>query len=246
MTKDLQDKALAFIEDVEGLSEEKGRQEAAAEYKAMLAEKQAEFDVAIVKAREEYYNKGFADGFQEKQEAAGSGTETAPETNEAMTFKDGTAYTGKTEKLVSAFTYSRVFKATTWGTLMLPISLDYADWKDKFEIAEIIGVETSGTSIVAKRKVLGAGSKTQPNHPYLIRAKKSGTTEQKITKKNCTVFPAIEGSVIVSKDGKVYTFHGSYRTLSSSELAGKYYSSGGAFVLATGSLKPMRVYLYID
>ena len=127
---------------------------------------------------------------------------------------------------------------------MLPIALDYSDWKDKFEIAEIVGVEV-GASIVAKRKVLGAGSQLQPNHPYLIRAKKTSTSPQMIFMEQCIVFPAVEGSVAFVHGGKTYTFHGSYKSMSANDLAGKYYSSGGKFVKATSSLKPMRVYLNI-
>lgn len=192
---------------------------------------------------ENVYNAGFREGSNARQEEPGSSN--VEMTEEVIVFLDGAEYSGDTTKFIKAFTYSRKFANTKWGTLMLPVALDYADWKDKFEIAEIVGVEV-GTSIVAKRKVLGVGSQTEPNRPYLIRAKKSSSSAQSITRKYCFLYPAIEGSVAFTQGDKTYTFHGSYKSMTTSDLAGKYYASGGVFVQATGSLKPMRVYLNIE
>lgn len=155
---------------------------------------------------------------------------------------DGTEYTNTAVRVVASFSYSRKFATDKWGTLMLPISMDYEDWKGRFEIAEIVGVDVVGTKIVPRRSVLGEGSKTLPNHPYLIRAiKADATKEQTVVSKKGQIYPAIAGCVEVGK----YAFKGSYVTMSAKDLSGKYYSSGGAFVKATSILKPMRVYLEI-
>lgn len=202
-----------------------------------VAELNAAHDKAIVEEREKYYNEGFKDGKESQDEA--------PAIFPPVSMSDGTEYLGEETKLVTSFTYSRVFKATTWGTIVLPVSLHYSDWSSKFEIAEIVGVDTSNGKIAAKRKVLGVGSQTLPNHPYLIRAKLASTTAQAITKKNCLMFPAEEGSVVIDHNGKRYAFTGTYKTLDVEELKGKYYSSGGYFVSAKSICKPMRVILEI-
>jgi len=239
ISEGLQQKALDLIAEVEAAGKAVGRQEALSECAEQLAEQQANFDAQLTEERK----KGYIEGYNARKEEEGS---TPVEVvYESMTFPDGAGYSGTEAKIVDMFSYSRVFKNTKWGTIMLPVALDYDDWKDKFEIAEIVGVE-AGASIVAKRKVLGVGSQTEPNRPYLIRAKESSSSPQKISKERCIVFPAVEGGVSFVQDGKNYTFQGSYHTLTKNDLVGMYYSKSEAFVPATGTLKPMRVCLKIE
>ena len=171
-----------------------------------------------------------------------------------MKFTDGDTYTG-TEKVNAAlFSYSRIFKVTTWGTIVLPVALDYEDWSSSFEFAEITGVDVSlnsdGTisSFDTQRKVLGAGSQTEPNRPYFIRAKKANsTTAQTIRKKNCTVYPA-EAQVEEFTYGN-YTFRvvGTYDKMEAGSLIGKYCVGSGKWIAckATSTMMPMRNYLEI-
>lgn len=244
MTKQLEQDAINFINEVEAVAKDQGYQEAKSKFDAQLAAAQADFDKRIVEARETYYNEGFAEGYNTHKQEMESAEPAAPEPHEVMAYTDGMEYANDKAKLVASFSYSRKFP-TNWGTLVLPVALDYADWSSKFEIAEITGVEV-GTTIKAKRNVLGAGSKTLPNHVYLIRSKKSSTTAQVITKKNCTVYPSTPESLAFVEGGKKYTFNGTYVKLSAADLAGKYYSSNGVFVKATSSCNPMRVYLEIS
>ena len=237
ISEQLKQDAIDFISKVECKAADDAYEKAKVTFDKQVAELNAQHDKEIVLEREKYYNEGFEDGKNSQVEA--------PEIFPPVTFADGTEYLSDETRLVKSFTYSRVFKATTWGTIILPVSLHYSDWSSKFEIAEIVGVEVNNGKIYAKRNVLGAGSQTLPNTPYLIRAKLTSTTPQAITKSNCLMFPAEEGKVVIT-NGKKYTFKGSYLTMTPEDLEGKYYSSGGHFKEAVSLMKPMRVYLEIE
>ena len=182
------------------------------------------------------------------------GEEESIEYSENMKFSDGDPYTGKTQINAAQFSYSRMFKVTTWGTIVLPVALDYEDWCSKFEIAEISGVNATFTSngeiesFTVQKTVLGAGSTTVPNRPYLIRAKVANSkTAQTISKKNCVVYPAEDKTVEFSCGNYSFQFKGTYSGIEAPNLAGTYVVSGGNWIAAqsSASLKPMRVFLEI-
>ena len=235
MTDKLKQDALAFLDEVEKVATDAGYQAAKKEFDAKVSAMQADFDKQIIKTREEYYNIGYADAKENEV--------IIPQ--ETITLADGVEYKNDKGKDVASFSYSRKFTSTKWGTIILPVSLYYLDWSANFDIAEIEDV-VAGGSITPVSKVLGWGTQTLPNHPYLIRAKKANASKaQAITKKNCYLYPSDTGSVEIVKNGKKYTFKGTYVNLSSDDLKGKYYASGGAFIKATSNCKPMRVILEI-
>lgn len=185
---------------------------------------------------------GYKEGYDAHKAEMVVAPDVAFEPTDTIICPDGTEYTNNVVRHVASFSYSRKFKTNQWGTLMLPVSLNYEEWKDRFEIAEIVGVDASGAKYTPRRSVLGEGEKTLPNHPYLIRALRADATkEQTVVSKECIIYPAIAGCVEIGK----YIFRGSYVKMTAKELAGKYYSSNGAFVKAVSTLNPMRVYLEI-
>lgn len=241
ISEPLKQEALDFVQAVEEEAKEAARQESKAEIEKL----KAEYDARIVSEREAYYNQGYADSDRDHQEAQAAAG--AAQVHEAMVYADGVPYVNEMAKMVASFSYYRKFTGTKWGTLVLPISLEYPDWSGSFEIAEIVGVEVGSSGITAKRNVLGAGDKTVPNQPYLIRAKKADASKsQVIIKKNCLAFPSNPGEVVVQNSGRRYTFRGVYGKMSAADLAGKYYSSGGVFVPAKSTCNPMRVILEIS
>lgn len=221
-----------------------------AAHAAEISKMQADFDVRIVQERERYYNEGFADGKTEQSQGAGvAGTEPEPEPvySGTLSFTDPAPCSVGQKLNVATFAYTRKYKSTKWGTIVLPVALDYADWKARFEIAEIVGVTINADgTYTAKRQVLGAGSSTVPNRPYLIRSKANiPAVAQTIRKTNCTVFPAEPGMVKIVAEGKTFRFRGTYAPIAASALKGFYYASGGKFVPATSGINPMRVFLEI-
>ena len=241
VSQPLQSEALAFLDAIE-------QDKANAERRAAEME-QANLDLSRELADASKTIEQLKAEFAASQQAAvDPRPDTEPIYSGTLSYSDPTPYVNQEKLNVASFAYSRKFKSTKWGTLILPVALDYADWKDRFEIAEIVGVTVNANgTYTAKRKVLGAGSSTVPNRPYLLRAKTANAnTMQTIKKKNCTVFPAQPTAVAIALDGKTFRFVGSYLPIDFSVLPGHYYASGGNFVSATGSLNPMRVYLEIS
>ena len=230
--------ALDFLSEVEAIAKDEGYQAAKKEFDAQAAQLKYDYDKRIVEARETYYNEGFKDG----QNNHGEEQQSVPVVHDGVSYADGEEFSNEASRLVASFAYTRKFPAN-WGTIVLPVALNYSDWSGKFEVAEITDVEVSKT-IVLKRSVLGAGSNMEANHPYLIKAKKSGV--QTIRKDCCLLHPSVAGEVVVEKGDKKYTFKGVYKSLTSEELKGKYYSSGGVFVEAVKGCNPMRVILEIS
>ena len=226
ISEKLQTNALHFLDQVVSDARSEALKSAKEEFDKQKAQMQADFDRLIAGL--------VAAGQQE------------PAPTENLVFSDGADYTIREPRLVASFSYSRKFASTKWGTIVLPIALDYEDWASRFEIAEIADV-TVGSSISTVRQVLGPGSQTIPGHPYQIRAKVANSTKpQAITKRNCKVFPAEPGYIVIVKGGKTYRFCGTYTTMSVADLKGKYYASNGSFVPAKSICKPMRVYLEIS
>ena len=188
----------------------------------------------------------------DKVEESSSNTEMETYTA-VMKFADGDEYTGTTEVNASLFSYSRKFTSTNWGTIILPVALEYDDWSSKFEIAEFSDVDitlSNGalSSFSVKRKVLGKGEVTTPNKPYMIRAKvANSTTAQTISKKNCVVYPAEPQSIEITNGNYTFVIRGTYTKIAAPNLYGYYYASGGEWVASktTSSMKPMRDYLEI-
>lgn len=181
--------------------------------------------------------------------------DNTPKYTAIMKFSDGAEYTGTTTEYAALFSYSRKFTSTTWGTIVLPVALDYEDWSSKFEIAEISGVDVTTTStgelssFAVKQTVLGKGSTTVPNRPYLIRAKSANSqTAQTISKTNCIVYPAEDQIVEYIIGDYAFQFKGTYTNISAPNLYGKYIISGGKWIAGkeTTTMKPMRVYLEIS
>ena len=246
----LQSDAFAFLDQVE----QQAKDDAAADFESQIdavrqEASQAQSEIQDLRSQLESAQATIADQAARLAAQAESSGQPVPADTfvGTMNYADGTAYTNMVKKNVASFSYSRKFKSTKWGTIILPVALDYADWKDRFEIAEISGVQVnSDGTYTAERVVLGAGSSTLPNHPYLIRSKAYvPSKEQSITKKNCTVWPAKPQTVEIPFGDKTFFFFGSYERMTAADLVGSYYASGGKFVPATGSLNPMRVFLEI-
>lgn len=166
---------------------------------------------------------------------------------------DGTSFVNTEKKSVNLFSYSRKYTNTKWLTTILPVSFDYSDWSSKFEIAEITGINAEVEDGVLKsftyeKTLLKSGSKTKPNHPYLIRAKKANTSSyQVLSKTNCEVYPttSIDNIELVSEDFK-FVISGTYSKIEFPDL--DYYMSGEVWKPATASssVGPFRSFICID
>lgn len=158
----------------------------------------------------------------------------------------------KTQKL----TYKRNFSNTTdWDILLLPVSLNYEDWKDKMEIAHIYDVniydrnhdgQVDYTEIEAI--ALKEGSETQPNYPYFVRGKQEG--EITISRGETEVARPEIYTLECANTIQTFTLTGCYDGLSAQELIDNklYTMKNGVWTFAdidAIDLPYMRAYLSV-
>ncbi len=134
-----------------------------------------------------------------------------------------------------------------WEALYLPFAIDYDAIRDDFDLAEIDGIvqnddDNDGIADITVLSIMGfKGQKTEPNMPYLIRAKNAG--EQIIIFNDVTVYPTTEESIDCSSTSTRYEFTGTYNSLNASALANRYVVQGGELVKGASSLAPCRWYM---
>ena len=172
----------------------------------------------------------------------------------AIILADDEAYTSKSDAEGVAAFYTRNFTNVNWQALYLPFSLKYEDWKDDFEMAYINGIiqrdndddgEIDETELEIIKMKKGS---TQPNAPYLIRAKTTG--KKTFFVKNTTVYAAESGSVDCSTTIAKYTIIGTYSPIpSETMIANNYYGMGGGELIqsdGSNGLKPFRWYMKVE
>ena len=173
---------------------------------------------------------------------------------EAIILADDEAYTRESDAEGVAAFYTRNFTNVNWQALYLPFSLKYEYWKDDFEMAYINGIiqrdndddgEIDETELEIVKMKKGS---TQPNAPYLIRAKTKGKKTFFI--KNTTVYaaPEEENFVDCSTTTARFFFVGTYNTIPYKDLEeyGYYAMGGGELIRSNGSdLKPFRWFMEV-
>lgn len=134
-----------------------------------------------------------------------------------------------------------------WEALYLPFAINYDDIKSDFDLAEIDGVvqnddNNDGIADITVLSIMGfRGQKTEPNTPYLIRAKQAG--EQTIDFENITIYPTNEVTFNCSSFNTKYEFTGYYSTLNASGLTNRYIVQNGELVKGAITLAPCRWYM---
>ena len=172
----------------------------------------------------------------------------------AIILADDEAYTRESDAEGVAAFYTRNFTNVNWQALYLPFSLKYEDWKDDFEMAYINGIiqrdndddgEIDETELEIIKMKKGS---TQPNAPYLIRAKTKG--KKTFFVKNTTVYAAESGSVDCSTTIAKYTIIGTYSPIpSETMIANNYYGMGGGELIqsdGSNGLMPFRWYMKVE
>ncbi len=166
---------------------------------------------------------------------------------------DCTEYSNPKSKVVD-FNYTRNFTNTSWQAFYVPFSMTYADWNKDFEMAyisNIIEQDDNNDGIADKVKVevtkMQNGDTTQPNTPYLIKAKTTG--EKVFSQENATLYKTVENTTeFTMENGTHYNITGTYHTIS--DMTTKHYYAmvdGSLKTAATdaATLNPFRWYLSI-
>lgn len=133
-------------------------------------------------------------------------------------------------------TYTRTFNNTNWQALYVPFAMNFDDWVEDFDLAEINNFheyddDLDGLIDRTELEILYVTSgDILPNTPYLIRAKETG--EKTITLTDATLHKTEVNSVDCSSVKTKYTFTGTYDGVSGEEMY-----NNGYYALAGGSLK---------
>lgn len=172
---------------------------------------------------------------------------------ENVNLVDGEEYTNAIEKPCNSITYTRNFTNTNWNGLYVPFSMSYNDWSADFEVARLNDVHQfdDDEDGVVDRTVLESvklkeGSSTEPNTPYMIKAKEIG--EKTITLTDATMYAAEENSFDVTSWFTKFTFTGTYNTVTDMATAGHYAMADGGLKQASSdavTLGAFRWYLDI-
>lgn len=168
------------------------------------------------------------------------------------TFADVSEYCDTELSFYDVLTYTRTFNNLDWQALYVPFSMKYEEWSENFDIAEIHNFieyddDDNGTVdrtyLVAIKKTSG---NTDPNYPYLIRAKKTG--EQSLMMYNKTLVPAESMSYDCCSMKTRYVFTGTYQPVTDMYDRGYYAMADGSLKKATDdsvALNPQRWYMAI-
>lgn len=154
---------------------------------------------------------------------------------------------------ISELTYTRNFTNTNWNALYVPFAMQYDDWSADFEVARLNDVHQfdDDEDGVIDRTVLEliklkAGSSTEPNTPYMIKAKENG--EKSIVVNDATLYATEENSFDVTSWYTDFRFTGNYNTVTDMATRGHYALANGNLVQASSdaaTLSPFRWYLDI-
>lgn len=155
------------------------------------------------------------------------------------TLTDATPYILADAVTYDELTYTRTFNNLNWQALYVPFALNYEEWKEKYDIAEINNVVEyddnddgtfDRTYLVILKKTSGS---TEPNYPYLIRAKETGTHSLVLTNK--TLEAAANNSINCCSVKNRYTFTGTYQPVTDMFANGYYALNAGSLQKANAA-----------
>ena len=167
---------------------------------------------------------------------------------------DGEVYSRGTDTECERIRYVRTFTTTGWQALYVPVALNYDGWAADFEVARLNDVhqwddnddgEIDRTELEIVKLKSGT---TEPNTPYLIRARSVG--EKTLIVRNTTLHSAEEQSTDCSSFQTLFTVTGTYSGLSGADmLSHGYYAMGSGSLhqaaSASSNLSPMRWYVSV-
>jgi hypothetical protein len=165
------------------------------------------------------------------------------------------SYSNATEATANTIKYTRTFNSTNWQALYVPFSMKYSDWNNDFEVAAINNVhqyddDDNGIFDRTELEIVKVKSGSlKANTPYLIKPKTTGT--KTITINNATLKKTEVNSIYCASVNTMYTFTGTYNTISGATMiSNAYYGMGGGELVQAedndASLGAFRWYLKIE
>lgn len=139
------------------------------------------------------------------------------------------AFYNPEDRFYKQITYTRDFQNLDWQLLYLPLRLNFDEWNNDFDIARINDVHQYDSNadgridVTELEVVLMRNGYTEPNTPYVIRARRPGT--KTIVQNGATLYASEQTEKTVSSWDTDFSIRGTYTRLSASEVpAGTFYS----------------------
>lgn len=133
------------------------------------------------------------------------------------------------DRFYKQITYTRDFQNLDWQILYLPLRLQFDEWDEDFEIARINDVHQFDTNLdgciddTELEVVLLRDGHTEPNTPYVIRARRIG--KKTIIQNGATLYASEQIEKTVSSWNTDFTIRGTYSLLNASSLpSGTFYT----------------------
>ena len=157
------------------------------------------------------------------------------------------------DRFYKQITYTRDFQNLDWQLLYLPLRLQFDEWNNDFEIARINDVHQYDTDNDGRidetelEVVMLHSGNTEPNTPYVIRARSAGT--KTITQNGATLFASEQTEKTVSNWNTDFTIRGTYTAIAAGDMpAGTYYameSNSLGMTSTDGQLNAFRWYVTV-
>lgn len=171
---------------------------------------------------------------------------------ELFELNDGIDYMSEETFPCDTLTNTRNFSNTNWNALYVPFAMQYDDWSADFEVARLNDVHQfdDDEDGVVDRTVLELiklkeGSSTEPNTPYMIKAKEEG--EKTITLADATLYATEENSFDVTSWFTRFTFTGTYSTVTDMATKGHYALADGSLMQASSDAATLGAFRwYLD
>ena len=142
---------------------------------------------------------------------------------------DAASFYNPEDRFCKQITYTRDFQSLDWQLLYLPLRLKFDEWNNDFDIARINDVHQYDSNadgridVTELEVVLMRNGYTEPNTPYVIRARRTGI--KTIVQNDATLYASEQIEKTVSSWDTDFTFHGTYTRLNASDVpAGTLYS----------------------
>ena len=146
-----------------------------------------------------------------------------PTADETYQIIDGaTSFYNPEDLVYKQITYTRDYPNLGWQILYLPLRLEFSEWNQNFDIARLNDIHQYDTNMDGRidmtelEVVLLRDGYTEPNTPYVIRPRQTGTLT--ITQDNATLYASEQMERTVSNMNTDFTIHGTYDAIHSDEL----------------------------
>lgn len=147
-----------------------------------------------------------------------------------------------------AIIYKRTFGTTQWQPWYENFDMAYNDWKNDFDMAELVNIHTyHDGSWLLELDLLGEGSSVKANIPYMVRAKSKGDKSLFLT--NSTKVAFTSNTITCKSTENTYKFIGNIEAKTKFIVDGLYAVSAGALKKVVGNgvnLKAGRWYLILE